>query len=116
MLLSAAPRWVPSPDLCPPDMLVIAQGEARSAHRVILARLSLVLQEMLLEFSREEEECCLILPDISPATLDIALGIAYNGVVGGVSGRGVKEVCPFEREMSGWLSLRPSRCETCVLC
>ena len=59
-----------------------------------MARLSLVLQEMLLEFSREEEECCLILPDISPATLDIALGIAYNGVVDGVSGRGVKEVCP----------------------
>ena len=116
MLLPAAPCWVPSPDLCPPDMLVIAQGEARSAHRVILARLSLVLQEMLLELSMEEEECCLILPDISPATLDIALGIAYNGVVGGVSGLGVKEVCPFEREMSGWLSLRRSRCETCVLC
>ena len=73
-------------------MLVIAQGEARSAHRVILARLSLVLQEMLLEFSREEEECCLILPDISPATLDIALGIAYSGVVGGVSRHAVREV------------------------
>ena len=99
MLLPAAPCWVPSPDLCPPDMLVVAQGEARSAHRVILARLSLVLQEMLLELSMEEEECCLILPDISPATLDIALGIAYNGVVGGVSGLGVKEVCPFKREM-----------------
>ena len=91
MLLPAAPNWVPSPSLCPPDMLVMAQGEVRSAHRVILARLSSLLQRML-HLCQDEEECCLILPDVSPATLDIALSIAYSGMVGGVSRHAVREV------------------------
>ena len=90
MLRQVAPNWVPNLNLCPPDMLVMAQGEVRSAHRAILASLSIVLQRML-ELC-QEEECCLILPDVSPATLDIALGIAYSGVVGGVSSHAVREV------------------------
>ena len=45
------------------------------------------------ELGQEEDECCLILPDVSPATLDIALSIAYSGVVDGVSRHAVREVC-----------------------
>ena len=104
MLLPAAPNWVPSPTLCPPDMLVMAQGEVRSAHRVILARLSIVLQKML-ELCQEEDECCLILPDVSPATLDIALSIAYSGVVGGVSKHAVSEVSCTVKQTCPYFSL-----------
>merc|ERR1719430_528799 len=79
----------------------MAQGEVRSAHRVILARLSIVLQRML-ELCQEEDECCLILPDVSPATLDIALNMAYSGMAGGVSRHAVREV----RDLCTLLSIR----------
>ena len=90
----------PGPTLPPPawlpDLTLVAGGAAaRPGHRLVLARLSSYTRS-LLQASLEQEEACLVIPDLSPRVLDCILGLAYQGKVGGL-GSGeiglVREAC-----------------------
>ena len=48
------------------------QVEVRTAHKLVLARLSTMLEQVLRE-QEEEDEICLLLPELSSSALDLIL-------------------------------------------
>lgn len=77
------------------------QVEVRTAHKLVLARLSTMLEQVLRE-QEEEDEICLLLPELSSSALDLILALAYNGWIGGLSPLKIGEV----REACTLLNIR----------
>jgi len=79
-----------------PDVKVYCKdGTYRMAHRIIISRLSHLL-ESVLKGNQEEEDLAIILPDIPVQMIDLMLELAYVGWVGGLGLNNisqVREVC-----------------------
>ena len=75
--------------------------EVRKAHKLVLARLSNVLEQMLRD-QEEEEETCILIPEMSASALDLILALAYNGWIGGLSPVNIGQV----REACTLLNIR----------
>ena len=76
-------------------------GEQREVHKVVLARLSSMLEQILRD-QEEEEESFILVPDLAPSALDLILTLAYKGWIGGLSPQNIGQV----REACTLLSIR----------
>ena len=74
---------------------------ARSAHKLVLARLSSMLEKILRD-QEEEEETCILVPELTSFALDMILELAYKGWIGGLSPQNIGQV----REACTLLSIR----------
>jgi len=73
----------------------------RAAHKLVLARLSSMLEKVLRE-QEEEEETCILVPELTSLALDMILELAYKGWIGGLSPQHIGQV----REACTLLSIR----------
>ena len=84
--LQAKDPIVPRFSSCSPDVrLVVSDNTQRRGHRIILARFSELLHAVLAELDSEEEEVCILIPDLSSHQVDRMLQLAYQGTVTGLS-------------------------------
>jgi len=74
---------------------------ARNAHRLVLARLSGMLDKMLRD-QEEDDETCILVPELTSFSLDLILELAYKGWIGGLSPQNIGQI----REACTLLSIR----------
>eukprot|EP00088_Acartia_fossae_P017462 TRINITY_DN1990_c0_g1_i4.p1 TRINITY_DN1990_c0_g1~~TRINITY_DN1990_c0_g1_i4.p1 ORF type:complete len:717 (+),score=74.48 TRINITY_DN1990_c0_g1_i4:58-2208(+) len=75
-----------------PDVKVYCMdGSYRMAHRIIISRLSHLL-DAVLKGNQEEEDLALILPDIPGQMIDVMLELAYFGWVGGLALNNISQI------------------------
>jgi len=75
-----------------PDIKVYGKnGAFREGHRVIVSRLSHLLQSVF-KCNEEEEDLALVLPDVPGGVIDLLLELAYSGWVGGLGLNNISQV------------------------
>jgi len=75
-----------------PDIKVYCMdGTFRMAHKIIVSRLSHLL-ESVLKCNQEEEDLAIILPDVPYEMIDLMLELAYVGSVGGLALNNISQV------------------------
>jgi len=87
-----------------PDIKVYGKdGVYRSAHRIIIGRLSHLLTSVL-KLNHDEEDLALILPDVPGSVIDLIIDLAYSGWVGGLGLNNISQV----RDVCTILDMRQS--------
>jgi len=76
------------------------KAEIKTVHRMVLARISSLLRDLLINL--DEEDVCILVPEISASTINFVLKLAYNGYIGGLTTTNIRQV----REACQVLSIR----------
>ena len=69
------------------------KAEIKTVHRMVLARISSLLRDLLINL--DEEDVCILVPEISASTINFVLKLAYNGYIGGLTTTNIRQVLVF---------------------